>query len=1117
MDDRNRYLYFYTLDSTGVYTTSGYTLPITPFTFVPIFDDGTAQYYSSQNILWDFGDGTTSEAITATHQYKVPGWYNVKCYFLGKDGIGYQDKFSQSILVKDFISDTIVLSGNSSNISESGKLQNPFTIIRFNSWQTYPILSSVGYTINLHVTGNNAPLLNVSEYNQDKFGHLKPTTRFITEIYNPLTEKSELLPVNELITSNTELYVRLNNNTLQFCNSAANGACFAGTSGIKTFYYVEDLPKTIENNTVALLAATIFTSFDTNNFKDKDNYNKNYIVSSFNILNSVFDTNTFSKTIEQLNSDRLHITSNGLDDDNDGNIIDTFNIHPEKFVNQKIPFVVRVKDTVNGINTFGESFTKTYTSKYNPILHYVGNTIPLTGTNIRLYLKNDRNQNLTDGITFYEDLGPLSGETYGGYFKGYLVSTKQLNNVKIYAEALPTLTERLLAETSYAAIGQPILQKIHNITIQTDTATSAKQLTDHLYDVTGLSGIYTTCVVNKRELDGSTSDYIWLADSDRDIIKKYDAKTMNLLYTYSLYNNFGIENGTPSNLASDKDGNIWITLYDSISTIKINNISNIIDAYIVPNRQNQVINDENTITPASVDTDIENNVWVSYSNELSGFIEKYNSSGNYLLTVNLTGNHQPTELITDINLNAWVILKDRTTVTEILSAKQDKVAKISPAGLVTYYPISGSLGNIAIDLNLNVWITRNRNEVTRLNTSTNIISTFSLSSSSDPSIYNTNSDFAGIACTTDNDIMVVDNYNRCIRVFRAFEFGSISDTILPLDFIYDPYSRITAYGDWNGFRYINKYQRIFGISLPLSGSSNNFSIYSADTGQYDVRKINENFDAKEQLKSYRYQETLQGAETLFNDFIGSFVGTLSSSPNELMKKLYEKVSNFTDNIAFVDTCNVDTLKSMYKMFDESFVSFHGDNLNIPANLYRLIDLFSIKFSKLKGSRNKYAQNYDDKGYNNDLIRLNGQTPIYGFNKGSELNFFTAVLSTTNPIIAYEKFSDEYKMVNTALLSTTYIQFRDLSATTYSLSSYHPNWGWGLILPNNYVLSSYEIPKYYSFYEYVSGFDNKQTEGLINWQDAYTTITENVSSSDQWNSYIENLITYSLSKGLSVIK
>ena len=62
-----------------------------------------------------------------------------------------------------------------------------------------------------------------------------------------------------------------------------------------------------------------------------------------------------------------------------------------------------------------------------------------------------------------------------------------------------------------------------------------------------------------------------------------------------------------------------------------------------------------------------------------------------------------------------------------------------------------------------------------------------------------------------------------------------------------------------------------------------------------------------------------------------------------------------------------------------------------------------------------------------------------------------------------------------------------------------------------------IPRYYNFYEYIEKYDNTQTEGLINWSSPYTTITENISSYMEWDDIKQNLIYYSLAKGLGVIK
>ena len=274
MEDQNRYIYFYTLDHTGTHTTSGYTLPITPFTFIPIFDDGSSIDYSKYKILWDFGDGTTSESLTAVHSFSIPNWYNVKCYVLGKNGIAYESSFSQLLLVKDYISDTLVLSGFN-NKTEAGTIQNPFEIFRFNSWQSYSVLSASNYDIKVHIDGNNAPILNVEEYNKDKWSHLKPYARIETFILNNTTGNIERLPVNTINTSNTEIYVKLFNKSIIFCDKFDSNSCLAGTSGSTMFYYIDDLPHNVELYQQKEVA-TIHCSFDTTKFKDNDRYNKNY-------------------------------------------------------------------------------------------------------------------------------------------------------------------------------------------------------------------------------------------------------------------------------------------------------------------------------------------------------------------------------------------------------------------------------------------------------------------------------------------------------------------------------------------------------------------------------------------------------------------------------------------------------------------------------------------------------------------------------------------------------------------------------------------------------------------------------------------------------------------------
>jgi hypothetical protein len=280
--------------------------------------------------------------------------------------------------------------------------------------------------------------------------------------------------------------------------------------------------------------------------------------------------------------------------------------------------------------------------------------------------------------------------------------------------------------------------------------------------------------------------------------------------------------------------------------------------------------------------------------------------------------------------------------------------------------------------------------------------------------------------------------------------------------------------------------------------------------------VNENFDPIKQLNSYRFQDFLLDKGDSVFKLIETFIGSLSSNPNYLGKLIYERISNFSDNIANIDTCNVSVLKSMYAMLDETYYTFGNGDLAYPAELKRLIDIFSIKFSKLKGSRNKFAENFNNKGYNNDQIIENGGTPLYGGNKGQELDFFTTILTAGNNIVAFEKFSESYSLLNTNLsVASAYMSYIDPINRTFALSGLNSNWGWNLSLPE--ILNSNFIPRYYSFYEYLTGYDNTQTEGIINWSDNQTTIPENIVSKEQWDGIKENIINYALAKGLGIIK
>lgn len=293
----------------------------------------------------------------------------------------------------------------------------------------------------------------------------------------------------------------------------------------------------------------------------------------------------------------------------------------------------------------------------------------------------------------------------------------------------------------------------------------------------------------------------------------------------------------------------------------------------------------------------------------------------------------------------------------------------------------------------------------------------------------------------------------------------------------------------------------------ITGTSNTFNVYDKE-GKYHIGKVGENVDMTSIIKSYRTQEVLFESPQLFDNFIGTIVGNLSSDPNTLGKKIYEKVSNFVNNNIDIDTCNVQSLASIYQMLGDDITKFDRFNFTYPAELSRLVDLFSIKQSVLWGTHDKFAENFDKKSFINNRK--------YGLNIGDKLDFLTTTLSAgsaSSPIVVYEKFSEKYKLVNTNLLKSTFVPINS-SNNTYPLSSYNKFWGWGLVLPDDYA--QVDIPKYYDFYKYVLDYSGTQLEGTINWSDLITTLSITESGVDDWSSIQENILSHQLYKGLNLV-
>jgi len=225
----------------------------------------------------------------------------------------------------------------------------------------------------------------------------------------------------------------------------------------------------------------------------------------------------------------------------------------------------------------------------------------------------------------------------------------------------------------------------------------------------------------------------------------------------------------------------------------------------------------------------------------------------------------------------------------------------------------------------------------------------------------------------------------------------------------------------------------------VTGDSSLFNVYPVE-GKNIYRKINEDNDQKENYKKLIFQNILTDKDNFFDNFLGTMVGDISGDPNNLGTKIYEKISNMPSNIADVNYSNVRSLISMLESTDIDVEKYF---ISIPPSLQRIVDNLSVPASLQIGSINNFNQNFDSKGYEN--------SKIYGTNKGAELDFNATELKTgptSKPIVSYEKFSKNYTLLDTNLLSTNDFRYNKINSNTYSLSDYDRSWGWNLLVPED---------------------------------------------------------------------
>jgi len=296
--------------------------------------------------------------------------------------------------------------------------------------------------------------------------------------------------------------------------------------------------------------------------------------------------------------------------------------------------------------------------------------------------------------------------------------------------------------------------------------------------------------------------------------------------------------------------------------------------------------------------------------------------------------------------------------------------------------------------------------------------------------------------------------------------------------------------------------------VTLDGVSTPFDIYP--TNYYNIAKRGEDIDMTQRYKDIAMQPLFLDNKILFDDFINSAVGDLSSNIGDALgKRVYEKTQNFVDNNASVDYASVHSLVSINQMIGNANIQFDRSDYLFPADLGRLIDTCSINFSRLTGNIDTFDQDYKTYGYQS--------RDTYGTNLGSEVTSLNYTVTAGTNLVAFEKYSGKFSYLNTylPLCATIYSG----TSSTYKLSSYNNTWGWGLVL-GDHATTQEIINEFYLFYEHNPILPSGTTNSVINYDDITNTITQSITSYTDWSKedgIISNMLANQLYTGLDLFQ
>lgn len=349
----------------------------------------------------------------------------------------------------------------------------------------------------------------------------------------------------------------------------------------------------------------------------------------------------------------------------------------------------------------------------------------------------------------------------------------------------------------------------------------------------------------------------------------------------------------------------------------------------------------------------------------------------------------------------------------------------------------------------------------------------------------------------------------------------------------------------------------------MRGDSNLIEI--CDNNDYEFRKINENWNARDNIKKIIKTPHMHNNPFFWDNYMASLWGDDSDlNWNSFGNRAYERISNFISNHSDIDTCNIEQVYNIAQLLD---VSIDDYNIDLPYELKRVMDIMSINLQILRGVDCGCNRNITNK-FNDTKTKCEVCGHYHFGNRGELFDPYSYMVTAYKPFIIKDRATDVYDIIVPPKMECLYcdcdpgrigcgivsdplypngcdfiinvprvIKRRpgEDDYATKDRCSYdpiqacevgiYPLPGFSHLLfpdhPNVKATANdfEQIVQYYCFYEYVyTDPCDVQVKGIIDRSNPSTTINMGVTSQDKWygeSQTIERAIDYALRKGLNL--